>query len=451
MYRLLILITLIVLSVFYNYPAIKYILGRFFYSTSGGGGLFATLFAFSIILTTSIYDKKIIIRYIKTINLIFINIIFIISFLLTIKYFKEFSIDLKSRVIHWQNFENSFNSISHSHILKPLNSNLISFIPSTTLFDLGKALSGFINHHTMSILTILYLVSIISTIIISHNLFVDNRKRINIIFLTILTSISITKSLTDGGIFTGITITYLLLWHTLLIIDDYDQFVTFWRKRFYLIIILLSLQITLKYIFADSDETSYGDIIFHFSILATLIFWDTLKRNKVFLVIIFLYILSNIIYNYPPMNQNSGINRLSTITIKEDFEPLKREFLNKTYYQIYKISLENPEKPKNTVILDIKDNVKNSTIVIKFIPLKFNESVKFLKNSFIDVQEIKSLENGKIEIKLSVNIGNIFEENLPNFVKKNNFYVILHILNRYFQKIGINEYILIVNEFKFSN
>ncbi|MCA1932399.1 MAG: hypothetical protein LDL13_02325 [Calditerrivibrio sp.] len=450
MFRSALIIILLPTLLFYHSPFIKYLLGRFFYSTSGGGGLYAISLLFIILLLSFIFNKKIVIKKIPLLNLIMVDILFISGFLLNSYYFRYFSIDYTSRVIHWANNENSFNSILHTHILKPLNYILLHLLPVEHTFDLGKTLLSHINPYLLWILLLFYIVAIVTTIVVCHNLMFIHKNNLPIILLILLTAVIVTKSITDGGILNGATLIYLFLWHIFLLKRDSSSLSNFWNRHYYIILSLFAFNIFLGSLFRNFEDTNYGDIIFHYLVITISLYWDIMKKRFYLPIGISLFILYSIFYNYSINNPNKLSEKVHAISIDKYFNPIKKDMFNKSYKQIYEEFFDNLYKPKHTFLYKNSEEKSVSLVSVKIIPIKFDNNVKFTKNNFINVLEVFNDREGRIDIRFSIDIDNIFDSELPDFVKKNNYYVTLHIINRYLQQVGIHEYILITNEFKLN-
>ncbi|MCX8085069.1 MAG: hypothetical protein N3C60_09130, partial [Calditerrivibrio sp.] len=424
---------------------VKEFLGRFFYSTSKGGIYFGLLYILLLVVFSNFIKLRL--KVSKFVIPVLLAMFYLLGLVLNFYYYHKFDINWSERVIQWYDFySNSFNSIFHNHILKPLNYILLGFIPAFSVkYDLGSTFVSFYSEYFFIFLAIIYVVLMLLPVVMSYQIMLKYDFKMNI-FILFAVSISYSlKSITDGGVLSGYTIVAYFIVFNLMLMKDKREFDSFWRRKYYFLILLFIFNVLIVLFRFKKDDLYFGDLVFIYIFFLLLIYWDCLKKRQFVVIVVVAYFFFSIFFSYFTTH-HCVFERgdFYVYSISSDLEIKRLSYYSVSPYQIYLSFLEDIYKTKKILIFD-RDSKGSFLISLQIIPLYLSNRGIFRETDIISLKSINKTDNERLKLTFEMKIPHYLNSNERcDLVVKNNFYVILHTINNYLQMSGFKEYIMIL-------
>lgn len=427
---------------------VKFIFAKFFYTTSNA----TVIFAVSCALCALVYF-----RFVKSepkrINvvapLMAVLIIFVLNFTFNAYYYHYYDIPYDTRIICWNGHINGYDSIMHSHILKPvisLYSTFFGIFLNVSGFDMGDVFSSFYPKYIYMAIAFLYAYAIVTSLGL-FRLIYNKYKSTPIMVAFFIIFVQTFKAALDGGILSGYAIFALAIGFILLLLEPQNALAFFKKYLTAITAFSIIMPALIEYLLYD-EIASFGDSAFACLVIYVLLAAQRLSRYRI--VLISLYLCINFYYDYK-VGVSSLSNQIQSgyfITVGKDLLKTKTNIGKPTSaYEIYKTNGENPLKPKKTFIYN--QNVfsgESFYAKAKIIPINMQNS-----DTKVDIDGAKitgaSLSGGFLEFKITFSDLPIsIDSQINDQISKNNFYVYLYTLNDVLQAYGAQEYILALNK-----
>lgn len=450
----------------------KFILSKWVYSTSNGAQLSFLIFLSAIVLcfsnknsflnTTILknnnsvtnsfikhYQKKHeISKYLKF-KISFKKVFycsslmgFAITFYLNLNYYYTLSVPLHAHVFHFQDEQFTFNSFLHNHHGKLIFSYINNFFEKKIFdqYDLALPLIRYVDVSWIILFGILWISSIYSAFCLTLSQ-AKGKSSLVFTFSLALAYFIILKNMIDGGILNYNTIpAYLFL--TCVNIKRFKKTAYVFFSFFYSVLYFMIFHQV--YFFSNM---MFIEIYFFLAILMES--KGFIKKSKLIcFTILSILIVFDLYFNLKPLFKKivSSQQLLYYCDGACRIIPYP-QYQGLRMWQVSEKYEKNPFKWHHLVYIEKQSNCSFDSFNLIFKPVKFKQVQGSLNsNSLFSIFNLKRLNHDWLQIRLRVKFpfDHMFCLNSSeNILYRNNYFVFLWQVNSFFQKGGIEEYIVL--------
>lgn len=434
----------------------KFVLSKWVFSTSDGAQRFFLATTALLLVAATLPPHPAFSLWGRRLLLVGFLVGYSANLAATLLYFHHFDIPLSARLFHWDSGNNTFMSLTHSHIGKAA----LSILPETwwanTRYDVGAVLTTMIPTPFFWGIVFGFLCAAIGALCFMPHFWRQFGHRGSCAALWFLAITLSLKGLIDGGLLAYATPPALLLLLSFVITPDTEKWQIFWRRQGAIAAVVLSVgYATLDRMLTVTDSPPlWGPWLFLLAFFALLVLPKAGRGRWVTRASLILYLGTNFLFAFG--DQLAPLLRKTTpTTVFVDFAsatPDTRPSVTVAeaipIYRLYQMQGDDPWKPNHLLVAE--STAGKRTLTAAILPLEWQGTKgTFLTAPYLGVMVEGLLPNGWVAIRFSV------PDDFPlplittgngGAIDHNNFYVWLYQIDGLLRASGWTSYLFIALE-----